>query len=177
MAASFNKVILMGNLTRDPETRVTPTGLTICKLGLAVNRNYTGQDGERKEETTFVDCDAFGKPAEIIARYMAKGRGILIEGRLRLDQWEDKQSGQPRSRLGVVVENFQFVGGRGAEGEGGEGGAGGGGYEDRSPPARQAQPQQGRGNYGGGSGGTRPQRSQPPPPPQENESFDDDVPF
>ena len=172
--ASFNKVILMGNLTRDPETRVTPGGMTICKLGIAVNRVYTTQDGERKEDVTFVDCDAFGKPAETIARYMAKGRGILIEGRLRLDQWEDKQSGQPRSRLGVVVENFQFVGGRGDDAGGGSGGEGG--YEDRSPPARTA-PQARSGGAAYPQGGNRPQRSQTPPPPQESGNFDDDVPF
>lgn len=174
--ASFNKVILMGNLTRDPETRVTPSGLTICKLGIAVNRSYQGQDGERKEEVTFVDCDAFGKPAEIIARYMAKGRGIMIEGRLKLEQWEDKQTKQQRSRLGVVIENFQFVGGRGDDAAAGGSAGGGGDYEDRSPPARQQAPQQppqGRGNYG-----NRPQRAQPPPPPQEDSgNFDDDVPF
>ncbi len=169
--ASFNKVILMGNLTRDPETRVTPTGLTICKIGLAVNRYYSDANGERKEETTFVDCDAFGKQAETISRYMAKGRGIMIEGRLRLDQWEDKQTGQARSRLGVVVENFQFVGGRGEDGGSAGGESGGGGYEDRSPPARP--PAQGR----SAPQGQRPQRSQPPPPPQESGSFDDDVPF
>ncbi|MDP4611336.1 MAG: single-stranded DNA-binding protein, partial [Opitutales bacterium] len=86
--ASFNKVILMGNLTRDPETRVTATGLTICKLGLAVSRVYSTKDGERKEETTFVDIDAFGKQAEVITKYMRKGKAIHVEGRLKLDQWE-----------------------------------------------------------------------------------------
>lgn len=136
--ANFNKVILIGNLTRDPELRVTPSGTSICKFGLAVNRNYTTQDGEKREETTFVDIDAFGKPAEIISKYMAKGRPILVEGRLKLDQWEDKNTGEKRSRMGVVCENFQFLGGRG------EGDSGGGGqdnpatrgYEENSPPAR-----------------------------------------
>ena len=106
--ASFNKVILMGNLTRDPETRVTPSGLTICKLGLAVSRNYSTKDGERREETTFVDVDAFGRQAEVITKYMSKGKPIMLEGRLRLDQWEGND-GQKRSKLCVVLENFQFV--------------------------------------------------------------------
>ena len=161
--ASYNKVILMGNLTRDPETRVTPNGATICKIGLAVNRVYSGSDGERKEEVTFVDCDAFGKTAETISRYMSKGKGILIEGRLRLDQWEDKQSGQARSKLGVVIENFQFVGGRG---DGDSDGGSQGGYDSAPPPARQSAPARSAG----------PRRPTPPPPPQSG-GFDDDVPF
>ena len=99
--ASFNKVILMGNLTRDPETRVTPSGLTICKLGLAVSRNYSTKDGEKREETTFVDVDAFGRQAEVITKYMSKGKPIMLEGRLRLDQWE-ANDGQKRSKLCVV---------------------------------------------------------------------------
>ena len=109
--ASFNKVILMGNLTRDPETRVTATGLTICNLGLAVSRSFTTKDGERREETTFVDIDAFGKQAEVITKYFRKGKPILIEGRLKLDQWESNE-GQKRSKMGVVMETFQFVGNR-----------------------------------------------------------------
>ncbi|MEM8549799.1 MAG: single-stranded DNA-binding protein [Verrucomicrobiota bacterium] len=128
--ASFNKVILLGNLTRDPEMRVTPGGLSICKLGLAVNRNFTTKDGEKREEVTYVDIDAFGRQAEVIAKYLSKGRSIFVEGRLKLDEWEDKNSGQKRSKLGVVLENFQFVGGRG------EDGGGSGGYERSSPPAR-----------------------------------------
>ncbi|MFT4901912.1 MAG: single-strand DNA-binding protein [Lentimonas sp.] len=136
--ASFNKVILMGNLTRDPETRVTAAGLTICKLGIATSRVFATRDGERKEETTFVDVDAFGKQAEVITKYMRKGRPIMIEGRLKLDQWETSD-GQKRSKLGVVLENFQFVGGR-EDGSDASSGAGssssGGGYEKSSPPAR-----------------------------------------
>lgn len=117
--ASFNKVILMGNLTRDPELRYTSKGTAIARLGVAVNRRWTGEGGEQREETTFVDVDAFGKQAETLGQYMKKGRPILIEGRLRLDTWEDKQSGQKRSKLGVVLETFQFVGsGQGRE-EGG----------------------------------------------------------
>jgi single-strand DNA-binding protein len=107
--ANFNKVILAGNLTRDPELRYTPKGLAIAKLGLAVNRSWKSETGEAKEEVTFVDIDAFGKQAETIGQYLKKGRPILVEGRLRLDQWDDKQTGQKRSRLGVVLENFQFL--------------------------------------------------------------------
>ena len=162
--ASFNKVILMGNLTRDPETRVTPNGSTICKIGLAVNRTYTGSDGERKEEVTFVDCDAFGKTAEIISRWMSKGKGILVEGRLRLDQWDDKTTGASRSKLGVVIENFQFVGGRG-DGDPAGGGAAAS-YESNTPPARQSAPPR----------QAAPRRAAPQPP-QESSGFDDDVPF
>lgn len=132
--ASFNKVILMGNLTRDPELRVTPNGNSICKLGVAVSRVFKGQDGQQREETTFVDVDVFGRQAEVIGKYFNKGKPILIEGRLKLDQWQDKQSGQNRSKLGVVLENFQFVGGRGDNAGSSE--AGGDPYEASSPPAR-----------------------------------------
>ncbi|HWH71681.1 MAG TPA: single-stranded DNA-binding protein [Candidatus Sulfotelmatobacter sp.] len=107
--ASFNKVILIGNLTRDPELRYTPKGTAIAKIGLAVNRVWRNEAGESKEEVTFVDVDAFGRQAETIGQYLKKGRPIMIEGRLKLDQWDDKQTGQKRSRLGVVLENFQFL--------------------------------------------------------------------
>jgi single-strand DNA-binding protein len=108
--ASFNKVILMGNLTRDPELRYTPKGTAVARIGLAVNRVWRTETGESKEEVTFVDVDAFSNMAENIAKYMKKGSPILIEGRLKLDQWDDKQTGQKRSKLGVVCENFRFVG-------------------------------------------------------------------
>ncbi|MEM7790435.1 MAG: single-stranded DNA-binding protein [Verrucomicrobiota bacterium] len=133
--ASFNKVILLGNLTRDPELRVTANGNSICKLGLAVSRAFSTKDGERREETTFVDIDAFGKQAEVISKYMRKGRPIMIEGRLKLDQWES--DGQKRSKLSVVLENFQFIGGRD---ENQSGGGSSGGYESSSPPARSSAP-------------------------------------
>jgi single-strand DNA-binding protein len=108
--ASFNKVILMGNLTRDPELRYTPKGTALAKLGLAVNRRWTSETGETKEEVTFVDVEAWGAQAENISKYMKKGSPLLIEGRLRLDQWDDKQTGQKRSKLVVVCENSRFVG-------------------------------------------------------------------
>jgi single-strand DNA-binding protein len=117
--ASFNKVILAGNLTRDPELRYTPKGTAIARLGLACNRKWKSETGELKEEVTFVDVDAFGKQAETIGQYLKKGRPILIEGRLRYETWEDKQTKQKKSKLGVVLENFQFL----DSGNRGEGGA------------------------------------------------------
>ena len=129
--ASFNKVILVGNLTRDPELRYTPKGTAIAKIGVAVNRVWTNEAGEKKEEVTFVDVDVFGRTAENVGQYMRKGRPILIEGRLRLDQWDDKQTGQKKSKLGVVAETVQFLGSPG----GGEGGGGGG-----APASRAARP-------------------------------------
>lgn len=106
----YNKVILIGNLTRDPELRYTSKGMAIAKLGLAVSRSWRdANSGELKEEVTFVDIDAFGKQAETLGQYMKKGRPLFVEGRLRLDTWEDKQTNQKRSRLGVVLEAFQFI--------------------------------------------------------------------
>src|SRR5437870_5349399 len=127
--ANFNKVILAGNLTRDPELRYTPKGLAIAKFGLAINRSWKdGETGETKEEVTFVDIDAFGKQAETIGQYLKRGKPVLIEGRLRLDSWEDKNTKEKRSRLGVVLETFTFLG-EGQTREGGPGGGGGGGGE------------------------------------------------
>jgi single-strand DNA-binding protein len=133
--ANFNKVILLGNLTRDPEVRYTQGGQAVAKLGMAVNRTFT-VNGERRENTCFVDLTAWGKQAETLGQYAQKGRALLIEGRLEYSQWDDKQSGQKRSKLEVVIENFQFVGARegaGAAGGGGGGGAPGGGA--RGPAA------------------------------------------
>lgn len=114
---NFNRVILAGYLTRDPEVHYTPKGTPIAKFGLAINRTWKTETGETKEEVTFVDVDAFGRPAEVISQYLKKGRPILVEGRLKLDQWDDKQTGQKRSRLAVVLESFQFLdSGRGDSG-------------------------------------------------------------
>jgi single-strand DNA-binding protein len=139
--ANFNKVYLMGNLTRDPEIRTTPTGLKIAKFGLAVNRRYRTRDDEAREETTFVDLDAFGNQAEIIERYCRKGSPLFVEGRLRLDQWETS-NGEKRSKLGVVVENFQFLGSGGSQERSGE---------DREAPAapKPAEPASGSSSSGG----------------------------
>lgn len=106
---SLNKVILIGNLTRDPELRYTPKGTAIAKIGLAINRQWKDESGAKKEDVTFADVDAFGRQAETISQYLKKGRPILVEGRLKLDQWDDKQTNQKRSRLGVVLESFQFL--------------------------------------------------------------------
>ena len=111
--ASFNKVILVGNLTRDPELRYTPKGTAVVRIRIAMNRTYRTETGEQQEETTFVDVDAFGRRAEVIAQYFRKGQPILVEGRLRLDQWEDKVTHQKRSQLRVVMESFSFVDSRG----------------------------------------------------------------
>jgi len=156
--ASFNRVILAGNLTRDPELRYTPKGLAISKIGLAINRTWKNEAGETKEEVTFVDVDSFGRQAEVIAQYFKKGRPILVEGRLRLDQWDDKQTGQKRSKLGVVLEGFSFVDSNRGDG----GGAPSAPSEGARPRPAVAQP--------AAPAGEAPE-SEAPPPEQ------DDVPF
>jgi single-strand DNA-binding protein len=114
--ANLNRVLLIGNLTRDPEIRYTPKGTAVAEIGIAVNRVFSGEDGEKREEVTFVDVTLWSRQAEIAQQYLRKGRPVFIEGRLQLDSWEDKQTGQKRSRLRVVGENIQFLGSRG-EGE------------------------------------------------------------
>ena len=111
----------MGNLTRDPEVKYTSGGTAIAKIGMAINRTWTNKEGQKQEETTFVDVDAFGRQAEVIGQYLKKGRPVMIEGRLKLDQWDDKQTGQKRSKLGVTLEGFQFLDSGGAV-SGGDGG-------------------------------------------------------
>ena len=108
--ASLNKVLLIGNLTRDPEMRVTPKGTALCSFGLAVNRNYKDESGASRDETTFVDIEAWGKQGELVSKYLTKGSPAMVEGRLKFDSWEDKTSGQKRSKLKVVLENVQFLG-------------------------------------------------------------------
>jgi single-strand DNA-binding protein len=157
--ANLNKVMLIGNVTRDPEIKYTPKGSAVTDLGIAVNRVYTPEGGEKREETTYVDVTLWGRQAEIAGEYCKKGRSIYVEGRLQLDSWEDKTSGQKRSKLRVVGESFQLLGPR-------PGGGGGGGsseeeYSER-PPQRRESP-------GGFSSG----RSQAPQPPVE----EDDIPF
>ena len=122
--ASFNKVILLGNLTRDPEVRYTPKGSAVADLGIAVNRQYTLENGEKREEVTFVDVTFWGRTAEVAGEYLKKGRPVFIEGRLQLDTWDDKQSGQKRSKLKVIGETMQMLGsprGSGAANGGDEG--------------------------------------------------------
>lgn len=119
MAKGFNKVILMGNLTRDPETRTTPNGQTVTNFSLAVNRTWKGADGQQNEDVSYIDCVAWGKPGEIIAQYLGKGRAVLVSGRLDQRSWDDKESGQKRSKIEVVVEDFNFVGDGAGGSEGG----------------------------------------------------------
>ena len=122
--SSFNKVILMGNLTRDPEVRYANSGTAIVKFGLAVNRRFQDSEGNWQEEATFVDITMFGKRGEAFSRFHQRGKAAFIEGSLRFDTWEDKQTGQKRSKLYVVADNWEFVGG-GREGGGSEGGSAG----------------------------------------------------
>ena len=147
--ASYNRVVLLGNCTRDPELKYTPKGTAVTELGLAVNRSYSVDGGEKREETTFVDVTFWGRTAEIAGEYIKKGRPVMIEGRLQLDSWEDKQSGQKRSKLKVVGENLQLLGGR-------DGGAEAGGSR---PPARTSAPRSVK------------------PAPASSEAADDDIPF
>lgn len=148
MSASFNRVILVGNLTRDPEVRYTPGGTAVTEIGLAVNRYWFDKGtNERKEETTFIDVTLWGRQAEVAGEYLSKGRPVLIEGRLQTDSWDDKETGKRRTKLKVVGETLQLLGSR--EGGGGRGNAGG-----RSQPA--------------------PTYDEPP---EETGGFSDDVPF
>jgi single-strand DNA-binding protein len=156
--ANLNKVLLMGNLTRDPEVRYTPKGTAVAELGIAVNRIYSGENGEKREEVTFVDVTVWGRTAENVGEYLKKGRPVFIEGRLQLDSWEDKQSGQKRNKLKVVADNVQFLGSRG-----GSGGGGGGPEEgDEAPRSRTS---------GGARSATPPKSSGP------TEPDDDEIPF
>jgi single-strand DNA-binding protein len=157
--ANLNKVMLIGNLTRDPELRVTPKGTAICTFSLAVNRKFKDESGGEREEVTYVDIEAWSKQGETISKYCTKGRPLFVEGRLRLDQWEDKNTKEKRSRMKVVLENFQFLGSGRGDGGGNRGGGEEGGYS--APPARQSS-----------SAGNSPAPAAP-----KQESMDDDVPF
>ncbi len=143
---NYNKVLLMGNITRDIELKQTSSNQAVATIGLAVNRRYKTKDGEDREDTTFVDCEAWGRTAEVIHQYFGKGKPIFIEGRLKLDQWEDKE-GKKQSKLRVVIEGFEFVESRGG-GEGG-GGRSGGGNRDYAPsaPARSSGGRGGQGSH------------------------------
>ena len=164
--ANLNKVMVIGNLTRDPEIKYTPKGSAIADVALAINRNYTPDSGEKREETTYVDVVLYGRLAEIAGEYLKKGRPVYIEGRLKLDTWDDKATGQKRSKMRVVGEGLQLLGGR--EGGNSGGGAGGGDYDEadrsvRRPPARQESP-------------ARPAANKPPHDPDLDVEHDD-IPF
>jgi single-strand DNA-binding protein len=200
--ASLNKVMLIGNLTRDPEVRYTPKGNAVCDMAIAVNRRYVNDAGERQEEVTYLDVVLWNKQAELAGQYLAKGRSVFVEGRLQMDSWEDKATGQKRTKIRIVCENMQFLDSKGAGGApaGGGGYAGGGDDGDgyAAPPPPQRRPMGGGGGgggYGGGAGGgyqqrgAAPQRPQPQrqaPPAQEDDFGEgpitdglegDDIPF
>jgi single-strand DNA-binding protein len=143
--ANFNKVILIGNLTRDPQLRYLPSQMAVVDIGLAVNHKWRTPQGEDREEVLFIDCSAFGKQAEVINQYCQKGRPLMIEGRLKYETWEDKQGGGKRSKHKIVIDSFQLLGSR-QDGGGGGGGGAPGGDEGAERPARPANrpPQQGR---------------------------------
>jgi single-strand DNA-binding protein len=172
--ANFNKVILAGNLTRDPQLRYLPSQMAVVDFGLAVNHKWRTAQGEDREEVLFIDCSCFGKQAETINKYCQKGKPILIEGRLKYETWDDKESGGKRSKHKVVVDGFQFLGGRDGGPGGGGGGGGGGGEEMEQRPTQRsapARPQQSRPGPG-------PARSEPQPPISNEEHFkEDDIPF
>lgn len=131
MSFNYNKVFLAGNLTRDPQVRFFANERAVADFGLACNRRYKTADGQMKEEATFVDVEAWGRTAELVGQYLTKGRGCFVEGRLKLDSWEDKESGQKRSKLKVVADSVQFVDSRGGQG----GGAAGDDAGSESAPA------------------------------------------
>ena len=165
--ASYNKVLLMGNLTRDPEVRYTPKGTAIANLGLAVNRTWRDESGQEKEEVLFVDVDVWGRQAETAGQYLAKGRPVFIEGRLKLDSWDDKETGQKRNKLKVVAERVQFLG---APPQGA--GRGNAEISDQAPPSED-RPQ--RAAARGGRAAAAPAReADEPAAPQDS---DDNIPF
>ncbi len=158
--ANFNKVMLMGNLTRDPELRYTPSGTPVCEFGLATNRTYTTRDGEQREEPCFVDITMWGRRGVVISEYFTKGDPIFVEGRLQYDSWETPD-GSRRSKLRVVAENFEFLGSTSG---------GGGASRGRSAERRDRASERGRGGSGDGSQAE----------PEEEETYDvgeDEIPF
>jgi single-strand DNA-binding protein len=180
--ANYNRIVLVGNLTRDPQLKYLPSQMPVVEFGMAVNHKFKTRDGQERDEVLFIDCSCFGKGAEIINTYCQKGKQLLVEGRLKYDSWEDKQGGGKRSKHTVVVDNFQFLGSR--EGGGGapqqsyDDAGGGEAPPQRSAPARPAQrpPQQARPPQ------ARPAPQQPPPqgeaPYGEEQQFsEDDIPF
>ena len=161
--ANLNKVMIIGNVTRDPEIKYTPKGSAVVDIGIAVNRTFTPEGGERREETTYIDVTLWGRTAETAAEYCKKGRSVYVEGRLQLDSWEDKASGQKRSKLRVVGENYQLLDRR-PGGVSGSAGSGGGEEEYSDRPARRESS-----SAGGFSKGSN---TAPQPPIEE-----DDIPF
>ncbi len=184
--ANLNKVYLMGNLTRDPELRRLPSGSAVTELGLALNRTYTGKDGEKREEVTYVDVTVWDRQAETCVEYLKKGKPVHVEGYLKMDSWEDKTTGEKRSKLKIQADRVQFLGGR----DGGGGGGGQGEDEYSAPAPRESSPRRSapapapeprstgngpaRGGYNPAPGGST---RRPPAPPADIDSDDDDIPF
>ena len=164
---NLNKVMLMGNLTRDPEIKYTPKGMAIAHFGIAVNRVWSNEAGEKQEEVTFIDIEMFGRKAEVVGEYFKKGKPIYVEGRLKLDSWDDKTSGQKKSKLKVVGETFEFLGSREGGAGGGAGGGGGGESSEGGRPEARA------------SSSFRKPATPPPRPPADPDldSEGDDIPF
>jgi single-strand DNA-binding protein len=161
--ANLNKVMLIGNLTRDPELRYTPKGTAVTDISLAINRVWTNEQNARQEETIFVEVTLWGRQAELAQQYLSKGRSAYIEGRLQMDTWDDKETGKKRSKLKVIGENLQFL----PDGKGGSGAANGGSAPSPSGQTSQARPpQRPAGPPQGGS-------AMPPDDFQE----EDDIPF
>lgn len=158
--ANLNKVMLIGNLTRDPELRYTPKGTAVADISLAINRVWNNEQNQKQEETIFVDVTLWGRQAELAQQYLTKGRGAYIEGRLQMDTWDDKETGKKRSKLKVIGESLQFL----PDGRGGQGGQGGGAPQQSSRPAN-----------------AQPQRSGPPQgasaAPADDFQEEDDIPF
>ena len=160
--ANLNKVMLIGNLTRDPELRHTPKGTAVSEISLAINRTWSNEQGQKQEETTFVEVTLWGRQAELAQQYLTKGRPVYIEGRLNLDTWDDKETGKKRSKLRVIGENMQFL----SSGQGAGGGNSGGGPSERPPQSSSPAPQQRSGPPQGASAA-----------PADDFQEDDDIPF
>jgi len=143
--ASYNHVALIGNITKDIEVRFTPKGSAVCDLSIAVNRKYKTDNGETREEVTFVEITAFGKTAELAGQYLRRGAPVFIEGRLTMDTWEDKQTGQKRSKLKVICENLQFLGSK----QDGEQRQGNERQNSSKPPTRSGPPKRQEEDFGG----------------------------
>lgn len=171
--ANLNKVMLLGNLTRDPEVRYTPKGTAVGDLGLAVNRRVSDGNGNWSDEVTFVDVTVWGTNAENAQKYLTKGRGVFIEGRLQMDTWEDKASGQKRSKLKVVAEVLQFL----PDGKGGGQGGGGGNYQQRSGGDGESHRPSGGEGYSQSSRSSAPPQGASAADPGDYREEDDDIPF
>lgn len=173
---NLNRVFLMGNLTRDPELRYTPGGMAVTDIGMATNRRIQDKStGSWREEPTFVDITFWGRQAEVVCQYLSKGNPLFVEGRLQLDQWEDKQTGQKRSRIKVVGERMEFLGGTGS---GGGGGQGQGGQQRNSGPPQQSnsQPSPQGGGFGASPESAPPMANPVSPPPTSDSSEPDRSP-